>query len=629
MSGSWLSGSYCPMRWMRLIAACAVSLTGCGKVATPALEIATTNDNRRPAGRLDGDTLRLDLELRPARWFPEGDSGPGLPTQVFAERGKPGSVPGPLIRVPRGTVIHARITNTLPDSTLVLYGFHARPGQLAETLQVAAGQTRELRFPAGAPGTYFYWGSTTGDGIEDREWRDSQLSGAFIVDSTATPEADRVFVLGIWSHLADSLKVGEPDTGEVMVINGLSWPHTERMQQMVGDSVHWRVVNPSPSTHPMHLHGVYFEVDGRGDWARDTSYPPGRRPLLVTELVQVGGTLDMRWAAAEPGNWGFHCHFAFHVSPFVSMDRRTDPVHHHRMSGLVLGINAAPRTPQDTVSSEIGAARHIRLLVQSAPGRLHDGPALGYVIQTGAEEPARDSVTLPSPTLVLERGKPVAITVVNHLAEPTAVHWHGMELESYPDGVPGVSGIPPRLLTPIQPGDSFTARFTPKRAGTFIYHSHNNELEQLSRGLYAPLLVVEPGTRPDPTIDHVVLVGLGGLFAEPDSTKALVNGSRTPAPMLLQRGRPHRFRLINIEAEHRIKFSLRRDTTLVPWRKVAVDGAELPRARTTLERGTLMTGPGMTADVEFLPPGPGEWHLDVSAPGAERPWTVTLPLRVQ
>lgn len=44
---------------------------------------------------------------------------------------------------------------------------------------------------------------------------------------------------------------------------------------------------------------------------------------------------------------------------------------------------------------------------------------------------------------------------------------------------------------------------------------------------------------------------------------------------------------------------------------------------------TLMTGPGMTADVEFLPPGPGEWHLDVSAPGADRPWTIPLPLRVQ
>ncbi len=242
----------------------------------------------------------------------------------------------------------------------------------------------------------------------------------------------------------------------------------------------------------------------------------------------------------------------------------------------MLGVNAVPRTPADTISSEIGPARKIRLLVQAGRHPLVDGPALGYLIQTGAAEPAPDSVVFPSPTLTLERGRPVAITVVNRLTEPTAVHWHGMELESYPDGVPGISGIPPRLLQAIQPGDSFTARFTPKRAGTFIYHSHSNELEQLSRGLYAPLLVVEPGTRPDPATDHVVLVGMGGVFVEPDSLKALVNGSRDPAPMRLQAGRSHRLRLISIDADHRIEFSLRRDSAPGQWRRLAVDGAALP-----------------------------------------------------
>jgi manganese oxidase len=39
------------------------------------------------------------------------------------------------------------------------------------------------------------------------------------------------------------------------------------------------------------------------------------------------------------------------------------------------------------------------------------------------------------PTLVLRRGEPVAITLVNRLSEATSIHWHGMELESYYDGV--------------------------------------------------------------------------------------------------------------------------------------------------------------------------------------------------
>ena len=42
--------------------------------------------------------------------------------------------------------------------------------------------------------------------------------------------------------------------------------------------------------------------------------------------------------------------------------------------------------------------------------------------------------------LVLQRDEPVAITIVNESHEPAAVHWHGIELESFPDGVAGWSG---------------------------------------------------------------------------------------------------------------------------------------------------------------------------------------------
>jgi FtsP/CotA-like multicopper oxidase with cupredoxin domain len=41
--------------------------------------------------------------------------------------------------------------------------------------------------------------------------------------------------------------------------------------------------------------------------------------------------------------------------------------------------------------------------------------------------------------LVLRRGELVAIPVVNRRSEPISVHWHGIELESFPDGVRGSS----------------------------------------------------------------------------------------------------------------------------------------------------------------------------------------------
>ena len=49
-----------------------------------------------------------------------------------------------------------------------------------------------------------------------------------------------------------------------MAINGLSWPHTERLTYTQGDSVHWRVVNFTEIDHPMHLHGFYFRLDVEG-----------------------------------------------------------------------------------------------------------------------------------------------------------------------------------------------------------------------------------------------------------------------------------------------------------------------------------------------------------------------------
>ena len=68
-----------------------------------------------------------------------------------------------------------------------------------------------------------------------------------------------------------------------------------------------------------------------------------------------------------------------------------------------------------------------------------------------------------------------------------------MELESYYDGVHGWSGIGPRQTPMIEAGGRFVVRFTPPRAGTFIYHTHLHDHRQLSSGLYGAMIVTEPG----------------------------------------------------------------------------------------------------------------------------------------
>ena len=596
---------------------------------TAEIENIEANANRRPAGRLSGGVLTLRLDARLGRWFPEADGGPSEVVQAFGEEGGALQIPGPLVRVPAGTSIRLFIRNRL-DSVLVIHGLYSRPGSEGDSLVISPGSVREVRFDAGAPGTYHYWGSTTGSGIETREWLDSQLSGAFIVDPPGPPAVDRIFVMGLWfKTLSDSTGPGARQYEELMVINGKMWPHTERFTYSVGDSVRWRWINPTGSSHPMHLHGFYYNIESLGDGAGDSALAPGERPFVNTRLMLPGATMATAWQAQREGNWVFHCHFAFHVSHFLAMtppDTAHGEHREHRMSGLVLGIHVNPG-PRAEPAVTAPVARRLRLLMQEAPKRHDSMPGFGFVLQDPRsavrDTVPTDSLPVAGPTIVLTRGEPVAITVVNRLRQQTGVHWHGIELESFPDGVPGWSGTPGRIMPPIAPADSFVAEFVPPRAGTFLYHSHSNEDSQISSGLYGALIVLEPGQALDPATDLVFLLGAGRPFPN----TGLLNGEAEPGPIDLVAGRTYRFRFIHIQPDWRVHITLFDDRGITQWLPVAKDGADLSPARRRMTPARLLAGPGETADFEFTPSAPGPLRLEITTWGTG--WHLLQNLRVR
>jgi FtsP/CotA-like multicopper oxidase with cupredoxin domain len=199
---------------------------------------------------------------------------------------------------------------------------------------------------------------------------------------------------------------------------------------------------------------------------------------------------------------------------------------------------------------------------------------------------------------------------VNELAEPTSVHWHGIELESYFDGVADFAGMPGRLAPAIAPRDSFEARFTPPRAGTFIYHTHVDELRQQRAGLSGALLVLEPGETYDAKTDLVMLISTPVL--EADRGIVILNGTTKPQPLDLQLGTRYRLRVINIHTYRpSIRVELRQDSTVLSWRPLAKDGATLPPQRSTERRAALQIGNGETYDYEFVPRTRGALQLVV------------------
>jgi FtsP/CotA-like multicopper oxidase with cupredoxin domain len=614
------------------------------------LETVAPNDNRRPAGTLRNGTLTVSLEARSGTWRPEGDQGRALDVAAFGEPEAPLFTPGPLIRVPVGTRVRATIRNTF-DAPLIVFGLGKTRG-LTDSVVVPAKSTREVSFTPSVPGTFYYIARRTLDEYGSRPPEDLQLNGAIVVDPprTGTAAPDRILVIHWWEKLDPKSKTGL-ERG-IMAINGLSWPHTERLDYAQGDSIHWRVINVSDIAHPMHLHGFYFRLESRGNGVVDSLYARDQQRMAVTEIVDPFKTLSLSWKAERPGNWIFHCHFALHLSPLVALDMEKGEMDEsmlsqhmggdapHQMFGLVMGIRVAARGPQ---MQSTGIARPIRVLVRERQNVYGTQPGFAFVLGGTADETNPDAMPVPGAPLVLERGQPVAITVVNQSTDHASIHWHGIELESYPDGVPGWSGSGTSILPSIAPHDSLTVRFTPPRSGTFMYHSHFNEAKQMGGGAYGPIIVVEPGQRYDPETDKILFFGTAGTTTNVvfgPYAKFIMNGQTQPAAMQLEAGTRYRFRLLNLAGDEQTVVSMKAGNTPVRWKFVAKDGYTLPASQVKTQRAVLGFDPGEIYDYEYTPTKHGELTLNfgpqplppgVTLPPAFSPSspTVSVPVHVR
>lgn len=594
------------------------------RVSWPPHRLATVaaNDNRMPAGHLDGDTLALALEVSRATWKPRGPNDPGIDIEAFAETGKPPSIPGPLIRVRAGTVVRITLTNRL-DKRVVVRGLRDR-AQPEDSLVLAPGATLAQAFRAMTPGAYLYAGRTATDPSEFGRGEDEMLSGAIIVDPRDQPPdpRERVMVMHAWDDTAHDSRY-PAGYAQVFAINGLSWPNTERLTYALGDTVRWRVLNASSHFHPMHLHGFFFTVLSQGTSARDTVYAPNETRQEVTHDMRAGTSISLRWVADRPGNWLFHCHAINHIESALRLDAVEHDGHvmsHARvddvMSGLVMALTVRPRAA--TVAEQAGftPARRLRVWITEGPTDSAGRRPLSYVLQQGAA-PRADSVRRPGSTLVLHAGEPTEITVLNRSSQPTAVHWHGLELESYYDGIAGWSGADARTAPLIAPGDSFVVRITPPRAGTFIYHTHSDERAQMSAGLYGAFLVLPRGQRDRSEGDRVAIISENGIELPDGPDLAIDSAGAT------------RLRVIAISLTNPMRLRLVHDTTTLPWRPIAKDGADLPPRQAQTATEELVFGEGETMDLE-LPPGlPSGSALELRFPGSPSRPTVRLPVTVR
>jgi FtsP/CotA-like multicopper oxidase with cupredoxin domain len=212
---------------------------------------------------------------------------------------------------------------------------------------------------------------------------------------------------------------------------------------------------------------------------------------------------------------------------------------------------------------------------------------------------------VPGPVIEARVGDTVEAHLVNDLPQATTIHWHGIRVPAEMDGTDAVQA-------PVEPGGEFEYRFVVPDAGTYWYHSHTNETEQLERGLYGALVVRGPD---EPELDAERTLLFDDLKLGPEGDVApfgdehehhagregdvrLVNGRQEPE-LQMPAGTIERWRIVDAANTRFVRLSIGER----PFTIIGTDGGLLPRPLPATE--TLIT-PGERVDVAVGPFEEGE-----------------------
>ena len=128
---------------------------------------------------------------------------------------------------------------------------------------------------------------------------------------------------------------------------------------------------------------------------------------------------------------------------------------------------------------------HFRLEVAEVQEEVYPGQFVTFWVYAPLGRTMSSPARLPSPTLRVQEGDRVKVTLYNTHYLPHTIHFHGLPQSWDMDGMPGMPH------PEVMPGESFTYQFTAKTAGTFWYHCHVQEDVHVPMGL-AGMFIVEP-----------------------------------------------------------------------------------------------------------------------------------------
>lgn len=239
--------------------------------------------------------------------------------------------------------------------------------------------------------------------------------------------------------------------------------------------------------------------------------------------------------------------------------------------------------------------------------------------------------SVPGSQIRVQEGEQVKIRLENELPDPVSIHWHGIPVPNTMDGIPGVT------QNAVQPGEFFIYEFTVTEPGTYMYHTHQDGVNQLDKGLYGSF-IVEPkiksydrdyslmldewmsstgNTSSMEGMDHSNMSGMDSNESTATNDSSMVhnmnnydiysiNGKSGDLidPLTVKEGENVRIRLTNVGfLSHKIHLHGHN------FKVVAIDGQDINEPEEIKDQ-LITIAPGERYDIEFTANNPGEWYLE-------------------
>lgn len=92
----------------------------------------------------------------------------------------------------------------------------------------------------------------------------------------------------------------------IWTINGKKFSEAEPIRLKYGERVRLKFTNETMMAHPMHLHGMFVQLEN--------GQPAAKLPNKHTVIVPPGQSYSVLLTADEVGEWAFHCHLLYHMA---------------------------------------------------------------------------------------------------------------------------------------------------------------------------------------------------------------------------------------------------------------------------------------------------------------------------